>query len=347
MAPKKFNPARDIPDLSDKVYSIPFASKVFFLTNHFAKIIIVTGGNIGIGYETVKALLLKNATVYLAARSPAKGNAAITELETETKKRAKLLELDLADLKSVRRAAEAFLARESRLDILFNNGGVMSPPVDQLTAQGYDLQFGTNTLGHFFLTELLLPALTESHAHFSAPARIIHTSSTGHILTPKRDIFFDAVKGGPARDALAKKWDGIWYVFFAALPKSRLPSILAHASRRKFYGASKLGNIIVSDYYAQNHSDILVSCSLHPGLIRSGLQRHGNRIFKFLTGLAFSPTHVGAYNQLWAATTASAQEVNGKYFLPVGVAKPPGGITGDKELAADVIAYLKEAVKEF
>ncbi|KAJ7438006.1 NAD(P)-binding protein [Mycena galericulata] len=325
MAPKKFNPARDIPDLSDKI-------------------IIVTGGNIGIGYETVKALL-KNATVYLAARSPAKGNAAIAELETETKKRAKLLELDLADLKSVRRAAEAFLARESRLDILFNNGGVMSPPVDQLTAQGYDLQFGTNTLGHFFLTELLLPALTESHAHFSAPARIIHTSSTGHILTPKRDIFFDAVKGGPARDALAKKWDGIWYVFF--LPKSRLPSILAHASRRKFYGASKLGNIIVSDYYAQNHSDILVSCSLHPGLIRSGLQRHGNRIFRFLTGLAFSPTHVGAYNQLWAATTASAQEVNGKYFLPVGVAKPPGGSTGDKELAADVIAYLKEAVKEF
>ncbi|KAJ7437989.1 NAD(P)-binding protein [Mycena galericulata] len=309
MAPKKFNPARDIPDLS-------------------GKIIIVTGGNSGIGYETVKALLLKNATVYLAARSPAKGKAAIAELESETKKRAEFLELDLADLKSVRRAAEAFLARESRLDILFNNGGVMIPPMDQLTAQGYDLQFGTNTLGHFFLTELLLPALSESHAHFSVPARIIHTSSTGHTAAPKREIFFDAVKGGPARDALAKKWGtltGPW----------------------KFYGVSKLGNIIVSDYYAQNHSDILVSCSLHPGLIRTGIQRHGNGIFKFLTGLAFSPTHVGAYNQLWAATTASAQEVNGKYFLPVGVATPPGGMTGDKELAAEVIAYLKEAVKEF
>lgn len=102
-------------------------------------------------------LLLKNATVYLAARSPTKGKAAIAQLETETGKRAEFLELDLADLKSVRMAANAFLARESRLDILFNNGyvrilgrqyllscipfrGVMIPPTDQLTVQGYDLR---------------------------------------------------------------------------------------------------------------------------------------------------------------------------------------------------------------
>ncbi|KAJ7182395.1 NAD(P)-binding protein [Mycena crocata] len=325
MAPK-FNPARDIPDLSGKV-------------------ILVTGGNSGIGYETVKALLLKNATVYLAARSPSKGKEAIAQLETDTGKRAEFLELDLADLKSVRRAAEAFLARESRLDILFNNGGVMIPPTDQLTAQGYDLQFGTNTIGHFFFTELLaspvlfltlcanymmyqLAALTASHAHFNVPARIIHTTSTGHTVSPKREVFLDAVKGGPARDALVKKWGKL-------------------TAPWNLYGASKLGNIIVSNYYAKAHSDVLVSCALHPGLIQSGVQRHGPGVLKFITRIAFSPTPVGAYTQLWAGTVAAPKDINGKYFLPVGIDRKPGGLGGDSEIAADVIAYLKGAVDGF
>lgn len=84
----------------------------------------MTGGNTGIGYETVKQLLLKNAKVYLAARSPEKAAAAIKRLEGETQKSAVFLQLDLADLRSVRRAAETFLSQESRLDILFNNGWV-------------------------------------------------------------------------------------------------------------------------------------------------------------------------------------------------------------------------------
>ncbi|KAJ6476527.1 NAD(P)-binding protein [Mycena vitilis] len=302
-ASPKFEPLRDVPDLS-------------------GKIVLVTGGNSGIGYETVKVLLLKNAKVYLAARSPTKGKEAIAELETETKKQAKFLELDLADLRSIRKAAETFLAKEERLDILFNNGGVMIPATDQLTTQGYDLQFGTNALGHFFLTELLLPALMAAHAHSesSTPGRIINTTSTGHTRAPARDVFFDAVKGGPKRDALIKK---------------------------NLYGASKLANIIMSDYYTQNYPGVLVSCSLHPGLIKSGIQRNGNGIFKFLTGLVFSATHVGAYTQLWAGTTASAEETNGKYFLPVGVATAPGGRTGDKQLAEEVMAYMKDAVKDF
>ncbi|KAJ7679500.1 NAD(P)-binding protein [Mycena polygramma] len=308
-ASPKFEPLRDVPDLS-------------------GKIALVTGGNSGIGYETVKVLLLKNAKVYLAARSPTKGKEAIAELETETKKHAEFLELDLADLRSVRKAAETFLAKEERLDILFNNGGVMIPPTDQLTAQGYDLQFGTNALGHFFLTELLLPAFTAAHAHSSAPARIINTTSTGHTRAPAREVVFDAVKGGPQRDALIKKWARV-------------------TAPWNLYGASKLGNIIMSDYYTENYPGVLVSCSLHPGLIKSGIQRNGNGIFKFLSGLAFSPTHVGAYTQLWAGTTASAEEINGKYFLPVGIATAPGGRTGDKQLATEVMAYMKDAVKDF
>ncbi|KAJ7111729.1 hypothetical protein C8R44DRAFT_632670, partial [Mycena epipterygia] len=86
-----------------------------------AQIVIVTGGNTGIGYQTVKQLLLKNATVYLAARSPERA-ATVRRLEDETTKSARFLHLDLADLPSVRTAVETFLAQESRLDILFNNG---------------------------------------------------------------------------------------------------------------------------------------------------------------------------------------------------------------------------------
>jgi NAD(P)-dependent dehydrogenase (short-subunit alcohol dehydrogenase family) len=86
------------------------------------QIALVTGGNTGLGYHTVKQLLLKNAKVYLAARSAEKGAEAIRRLEEETKKAAIFIQLDLADLRSVRKAADAFLAQESRLDLLFNNG---------------------------------------------------------------------------------------------------------------------------------------------------------------------------------------------------------------------------------
>ncbi|KAJ6530779.1 NAD-P-binding protein [Mycena capillaripes] len=268
------------------------AQRVYFFPSLITpQIILVTGGNSGTGYETVKALLLKNATVYLAARSPSKAKEAIAQLESETQKRAEFLELDLADLESLPRAADAFLALESRLDILFNNGG--------LTAQGYDLQFGTNTIGHYFLTELLLPALIASHEHDSVPARIIHTSSAAHTLAPARSSFFSAVKGSLARKTAIKKWGGM-------------------------RALCKLGNIIVSGHYAKKYSDILVSCAL-----------------------TFSPTPVGAYPPLWAGTTASPEDINGKYFVPVGVAKPPGRRSGDTQLAHEVMVYLKEAVEGF
>ncbi|KAF7337174.1 NAD(P)-binding protein [Mycena venus] len=95
----------DIPDLSDKT-------------------ILITGGNSGIGYQTAKELLLKGATVYLSARSRKKAAEAIEKLERETKRTAKFLELDLADLRSVRGAATEFLKQESSLNVFFNNGKV-------------------------------------------------------------------------------------------------------------------------------------------------------------------------------------------------------------------------------
>jgi len=153
----------DIPDLS-------------------GQIIIVTGGNTGIGKETVKELLNHDAKVYLAARNQEKAFAAIKELSEVTGKEAIFLKLDLSDLKGIKAAAEEFLSKETQLHVLFNNAGVMVPPVEQLTADGYDLQFGTNVLGHFYFTKLLLPTLIATAKTSSdGKARVVNTSSLGHI----------------------------------------------------------------------------------------------------------------------------------------------------------------------
>ncbi|KAJ7493609.1 NAD(P)-binding protein [Mycena latifolia] len=305
-----FEPERDMPDLS-------------------GKITLVTGGNAGIGYHTVKYLLMKNAKVYLGARSEAKAAEAINQLEAETGKKAVFLQLDLADLVSVRRAATAFLAEEARLDILFNNGGVMIPPPDQFTAQNHDIQFGTNVIGHYFLTQLLLPALTASYEASNLPARIIITSSAGHkMASPANGIDFPSLKPGAARDAWLKQ-------FSTTMAPWRL------------YGESKLGNIIVSNYFAKTHADVLVSCSLHPGSVRTDLQKHLPGWFQRLLDWALPGPAIGAYTQLWAGTTARPAEITGQYLVPyarVGTADP---LAASSALEKETIAYLEEQVKGF
>ncbi|KAJ7809844.1 NAD-P-binding protein [Mycena olivaceomarginata] len=307
--PPSFRPERDIPDLS-------------------GKIVLVTGGNTGIGYETVKQLLLKNAKVYLAARSVDKAAAAIKRLEGETKKSAVFLQLDLADLPSVRRAAESFLAQEARLDILFNNGGVMISPPDQLTAQNHDLQFGTNVIGHFFLTELLLPALAKSHEETKVPARIINVSSSGHTFAPGNGMDFVSLKAGPERDAWVKK-KGSFMAPWA------------------LYGESKIGNIFISNYFAKTHADVLVSCALHPGGIRTELQRHAAGWQQVLSNYLLFPAPMGAYTQLWGATVATPAQITAQYLIPWGKVGKADKRTKDTKLEGEVIAYIRAQLEGF
>src|SRR5262245_29363075 len=120
---------------------------------------IVTGANTGIGYETARALARKGARVVLACRNLDKATQAAGRLSLESPlAKVEAQQLDLSDLDSVRAFCSATLATTSRLDILVNNAGVMVPPFSR-TAQGFELQFGTNHLGHFALTGLLLPLL--------------------------------------------------------------------------------------------------------------------------------------------------------------------------------------------
>ncbi|KAI5115497.1 hypothetical protein M0805_000110, partial [Coniferiporia weirii] len=256
------------------------------------KVIIVTGGYTGIGRETVLALLRKNAKVYIAARSRAKAEVAIGELKELTGREVLFFELDLADLKSVKRAAEEFQSKESQLHILFNNGGVFLPPLEQLTADGYDLQFGTNVLGHFYFTQLLLPTLIETARTVPEKhVRIITTASIAQWLHRNSGFTWDTLKG---HSAARTKY-----------------------GKDMLYAQSKYGNIVTALELARRYGDQgIVFIPLNPGNIKTEMQRHMTPFERWRLNLILYPAPLGALTQLWAGTMPEAATYNGKYLIP-------------------------------
>jgi len=295
----KFNP-EDIPDLTGKV-------------------IIVTGANTGIGRETAKALLAHNAKVYIAVRNEEKAKSAIAELKEQTGKEAIFLKLDLADLKSIKSSTEEFISKEKELHVLFNNAGVMVPPIEQLTTQGYDLQFGTNVLGHFYFTKLLLPTLLAT-ARISpdGKARIVNTSSIGHEFSSGID--YNTLKESPAR-----KKKGVQFL----------------------YTQSKLGNVHISNEFAYRYGDQgIVSTSLNPGNIKTDLQRNMTPFQYFMiVAILFTPSF-GALTQLWAGTSPQGAELNGKYLIPWARVGEATSVANDPKQSAELWTWLEEQVKD-
>ena len=136
---------------------------------------IVTGANVGLGYETALALAGKGFEVIVAARNPQKaGNAIESIKQKHAQAHVKYLHLDLSSLKSVRQFAEHFLSAYEKLDLLINNAGIMMPPYS-LTEDGFESQFGTNYIGHFLLTGLLLPKMKDVQN-----SRVVSLSSMAH-----------------------------------------------------------------------------------------------------------------------------------------------------------------------
>ncbi|KAI0961006.1 hypothetical protein AcV7_000228 [Taiwanofungus camphoratus] len=248
------------------------------------RVIIVTGGNVGIGKETVKALLEHNAKVYMASRNKEKAEAAIKELKIATGKEAIFLELDLSNLLSVMKAAEEFMGKEQELHVLFNNAGVMTPPRELVTADGYDLQFGTNVIGHFLFTELLMPALiagkdTSPDKH----ARVITTSSAGAY---PGSLHWDTFKDDPARRKM---------------------------TTYSLYYQSKFANVVVARQVAKRYADKgIVSLSCNPGQIYTELWRYTPNMLLRLVRLVLYPAPMGALTQLvqcqkcWTTTASSS-----------------------------------------
>jgi len=298
--PKSKFTVDDIPDLTGKV-------------------IIVTGGNSGIGKETAKALLAHNAKVYIAARNQERVENAIKELKDQTGNEAVFLKLDLGDLKSIRAAAGEFLQKEKELHVLFNNAGVMNPPIEDLTTQGYDLQFGTNTLGPFYFTKLLLPALLAAAKDSpNGKARVVNTSSSVHLFTKKID--FNTLKDSPGR-------------------KKKLRWIL--------YAQSKLGNVFFSNELARRYGDLgIVSTSLNPGNLKTDLLRHLSKLENWLLDLVLQPVSYGALTQLWAGTSSQGVDLNGKYLIPWARVGKPNSAVENIKLQQDLWDWFEEQVQD-
>ncbi|EPQ56499.1 NAD P-binding protein [Gloeophyllum trabeum ATCC 11539] len=304
--------------LTQQMWPAKSKFKVEDIPDLTGKVMIVTGANTGIGKETAKALLQHNAKVYIAARNQEKSEQAIKDLEQQTGKTALFLKLDLADLHSVKAAAEEFKSKESQLHVLFNNAGVMICPIDQVTAQGYDMQFGTNVLGHFYFTKLLLPTLLETAK--TAPegkVRVITTSSSAHLFF---GLDFATFKDGPKR----RKID---------------PG--------RLYAQSKFGNVVFANELARRYGDQgIISVSLNPGNIKSDLQRYTTGLQRRIINSILYPTPYGALTQLWAGTSAEGLTLNGKYAIPWARVGPARKDTADPELGKELWTWLEEQVKD-
>jgi NAD(P)-dependent dehydrogenase (short-subunit alcohol dehydrogenase family) len=249
------------------------------------KICIVTGGNTGIGKATVEGLARAGATVVLACRDLDKGSAALAEVEARTGSRdLHLMGLDLASLASVRAFAAAFGEKLSRLDVLVENAGV-STGTRKLTADGFEMDLGVNHLGHFLLTELLLPVLQAS-----APSRIVVVSSSVH---KQAKMDFDDLQG-------ERSW-----------------------SSMRAYGQSKLANMLFVRALAKRLEGTgVVVNAVHPGVIASELAREFPAPLRLVARWFFKSTEQGARTSLYLATAEEAGRVSGKYFADAKEARP-------------------------
>lgn len=255
------------------------------------KVAFITGCSSGIGIESARALSATGATVYAAVRDLEKGKVALGDILSPG--RVELLKLDLSSLSSVRECVKEFLTKSSTLNILINNAGIMACP-ESRTADGFEMQFGTNHLGHFLLFNLLKPTLLASSTP-SFNSRVVNVSSTGHRYT---QIHFDNI-------SLAGEYE---------------PSIA--------YGQSKLANIYMANELDRRYgSKGLHAFSVHPGGIWSGLQRHmpDDELKVWNTPQVYvhmkSPAQ-GAATTVWAAIAREWEGKGGKYLEDCQVSPP-------------------------
>ena len=240
--------------------------------------LLVTGGNTGIGLATAKDLAGRGGRVYLACRSQQKGRAAVAAIVAETGNDAVgFLPLDLADLASVRACADAFLALGEPLHVLVNNAGVGG--ARGLTADGFELTFGINHLGHFALTTALL-----DHLAASAPARVVNVSSEAHYQAAGVDF-----------DALRQR------------TRSR--------TGLREYAVSKLCNVLFTSELARRTDGRGVTAyALHPGVVASDIWRRVPWPLRPLMKLRMLSTEQGARTSIYCATAPELAGASGRYY---------------------------------
>jgi NAD(P)-dependent dehydrogenase (short-subunit alcohol dehydrogenase family) len=250
------------------------------------RVAVVTGANTGLGFETARMLAEHGATVVLAVRNLDKGKDAAARIAAPD---VSVQQLDLTSLDSVRTAAAELRAAHPRIDLLVNNAGVMYPP-KQVTQDGFELQFGTNHLGHFALTGLLLDALTPG-------SRVVTLSSVGHRIRAR--IHFDDLQ-----------WERSY-------------------SRAGAYGQSKLANLMFT-YELQRRLAAAgagtIAVAAHPGIADTELLRYTPSVLRVLTPVVIplitQSAAMGALPTLRAATDPDVR--GGQYYGPDGFRETRG-----------------------
>lgn len=242
------------------------------------KTFLVTGANSGIGKETARGLAIRGATVFLACRSQEHGRRALGEIGAQSGTRGlELLSLDLGDLVSVRACARAFLAADEPLHGLINNAGLAGQK--GMTTSGFELAFGTNYVGPFLLTSLLLDRLRES-----APARIVNVASVAHYNAPGID--YEAIRRP------TKSFTGM-----------------------REYSVSKLANVLHAQELARRLDGAGVTTyALHPGTVASGIWRRVPWPLQPLIKRRMRSPEEGARTPLYCATSPEVAADTGQYY---------------------------------
>ncbi|WP_035553928.1 SDR family oxidoreductase [Burkholderia sp. 9120] len=279
------------------------------------RLAVITGATGGLGFETALALAGAGAEVVLTGRNEQKGQAALDAIRARHPAASiRYTHLDLASLASVRQFADQFASGHAALDLLINNAGVMTPPTRQTTSDGFELQFGTNYLGHFALTERLLPLLRAGRE-----PRVVNLSSGAHKIGAA--IHFDDLQWQPGY----KPWP--------AYAQSKLAMLMFALELQRRSDANGWG---------------LLSNAAHPGYARTDLIANGpgaDTLLQAINRMTFEPLASqsaadGALPTLFAATSPNAEPAG--YYGPTGLFElkgPPGAaqisrLAQDKAIAA-------------
>lgn len=278
--------------------------------------------NAGIGKETILQLCKHSPKkVFLATRNEAKAKEAIESINSQLPQPADIVfvPLNLSNLASVAAAADTLNQSTDRIDLLFLNAGIMNLPPGK-TDDGFDIQFGTNHVGHFLLTTRLLPLLKQSVTKYNADVRILSISSMASMAAPSLETIIS--------DDLWKK--GGW----------------------TSYASSKAANILFAAELAKRHPEI-TAMSVHPGLIKTDLysdtfeNSYFMRFGMALVGpLVYHDAVYGALTQLWTSTTEKSKVQQGGFYTPVGKLQKGNSWANNADASKKLWEWTEEQLKE-
>ena len=303
------------------------------------KVIVVTGGNTGLGKAQLQhyATNGSKAKLYMCARSKAKADEAIKDIQAVSPPGTQIhfVQMELADLASVRAAAETLIRDNERLDVLVNNAGIMMHP-PELTKDGYEKHFGTNHMGHFLFTALLLPLMRQTAANPDNDVRIVTLSSEGHKQAPAAGVDLATVK-------------------------TEMESVSSLAR----YGQSKLANHLFTVELARRYP-ALTPVTIHPGVVSTNLTQEWEGNNRLVSAVLLPVVRAlvpdasqGSLNSTWATvadvegrtgpgmgSSCKTKVLRGAYHTPVAKRGATSEHAKDAKMAKDLWEFSEKEMVE-